>query len=435
MTVIRRETRRAAGAAEHAAAPPSFEDLPGRPAEAPADAVAGRAEARERGAGGIRDLIGLVPRGGPAILNVSVTNICNATCDFCNFAHDKGFVTDRRWLDAARFAAMLAHMRREAGVRFVTFMGGEPLLHPRLLEMAREATAQGVQPTLVTNGWLLPPKVEALADAGVSTLFISIDSPDPAVHERNRGLRGVCARIRAANERLHARGVTPIASVAMTRLVTDYEALARFLVELGFAAVTFSYPRRAQLASSSLAWSEESDLVDMTREETLAAFDGVERARAIIPVHNPRAGIADMRRRLTGRGERFACHAGYKYFYLDWNYDLWRCEDWKAPIGPVMEFTPEKMMRDHCQACTTDCYRDASIMLHFAVALGDAFARLKEGRIGAAAAALADRRNLASLGAVIGHGRRLKGLAGITATGAGDHDAAAPARVPPAGRR
>jgi MoaA/NifB/PqqE/SkfB family radical SAM enzyme len=368
-----------------------------------------------RPGGGLADLLRLVPKGGPAILNASVTNMCNATCDFCNFAHDKGFVTDRRWLDAARFTEALAHMREQAGVRFVTFMGGEPLLHPRIVEMARTASGMGVQPTLVTNGWLLPPKVDALADAGLTTLFVSIDAPDADVHERNRGLKGVCARIAQANERLAAHGVTPIASVAMTRLVTDYEALARFLVSLGFAAVTFSYPRKAALGSSSLVWSEDSALVDMGLPELLAAFEGVEKARAIIPVHNPRAAIADMRRRLTGQGERFVCHAGYKYFYLDWSYDLWRCEDWREPIGPVWDFTPARMVRDGCQACTTDCYRDASIMLHFAVALGDSFARLREGRLGAAAAALADRRNLGSLGAVIGHGRRLKGLAGARA--------------------
>ena len=79
-----------------------------------------------------------MPRGGPAICNVSVTNVCNATCDFCNFAHDKGFVTHRNWLDADRFAAALALLRERASVRFVTFMGGEPLLHPRIVEMAQD---------------------------------------------------------------------------------------------------------------------------------------------------------------------------------------------------------------------------------------------------------------------------------------------------------
>ena len=80
---------------------------------------------------GLMDLLSLVPSGGPAILNASVTNLCNATCDFCNFAHDKGFVTDRRSMDATRFAESLALMKAQANVRFVTFMGGEPLLHQR----------------------------------------------------------------------------------------------------------------------------------------------------------------------------------------------------------------------------------------------------------------------------------------------------------------
>jgi MoaA/NifB/PqqE/SkfB family radical SAM enzyme len=359
------------------------------------------------------DLLRLVPSGGPAICNVSVTNACNATCNFCNFAHDKGFVTHRKWLDADRFAEALSILREKGGVRFVTFMGGEPLLHPRIAEMARAASALGVQPTFVTNGWLLPGKLDAMADTGVTTVFISIDSEDVAAHEKNRGLKGVCERIRGANERLAGRGITPIASVAMSRLVGDYPALGRFLRELGFGAVTFSYPRKAPLGSSSLVWSEDSDLVDLSPGELLAAFDQVDAVRDIIPVHNPRASIADMRRRLRGEAERFHCLAGYKYFYLDWNYDLWRCEDWKAPMCPVWEFEPAKRVRDGCQACTTDCYRDASVMLHFAVALGDAFARLSEGRPVAAASALADGRNAASLGAVIAHGSRLGRLAGV----------------------
>ena len=362
---------------------------------------------------GVLDLLRLVPRGGPAICNVSVTNACNATCDFCNFAHDKGFVTHRKWLDADRFAAALSLLRERAGVRFVTFMGGEPLLHPRIVEMAQAAADMGVQPTLVTNGWLLPGKLDALAETGITTLFISIDAAEPAVHERNRGLRGVCERIRGANARAAERGIMPIASVAMSRLVTDYTALAGFLRELGFAAVTFSYPRKAPLGSSSLVWSEDSDLMDLSPAELLAAFDAVDEVRRIIPVQNPRASIADVRRRLRGEAERFHCLAGYKYFYLDWNYDLWRCENWREPLCPVWEFEPGKAVRDGCQACTTDCYRDASVMLHFAVALGDAFARLSEGRLAAAAAALADRRNTTSLGAVAGHGSRVARLAGL----------------------
>ena len=49
----------------------------------------------------------------------------------------------------------------------------------------------------------------------------------------------------------------------------------------------------------------------------------------------------------------------------------------------------------------TDCYRDTSVMLHFAVSLGDAIDRLGEGRVLAALKALADGRNLDSINAVV----------------------------------
>lgn len=361
---------------------------------------------------GFGNLVRLMARGGPAVCNVSVTNVCNATCGFCNFAHDKGFVTDRRWLDADRLEAALGILRERGDVRYVTFMGGEPLLHPRIAEMAATALRLGLQPALVTNGWRLPAQLDQLAGAGIRTLFVSIDSPDAAVHERNRGLKGVCTRIAEANRRMPALGITPIASVAMSKLIDDYEALGRFLVELGFAAVTFSYPRRSALGSSSLVWSEDSDLVDLTPERLMTAFEQVNALRQTLPVHNPRASVADMQRRLRGEPERFACFGGYKYFYMDWNYDLWRCEAWDEPICPVWEFDATRTVRDGCQACTTDCYRDASVMLHFAVSLGDAAEGVRRGRPGAALAALTDRRNLTALGAILENGSRLSRLAG-----------------------
>ncbi len=70
----------------------------------------------------------------------------------------------------------------------------------------------------------VPGKLDALGDAGIRTVFISIDAPDAPTHEANRGLKGVFGRIREANARMRARGMTPIASVAMTRLVGDYRA-------------------------------------------------------------------------------------------------------------------------------------------------------------------------------------------------------------------
>jgi hypothetical protein len=121
--------------------------------------------------------------------------------------------------------------------------------------------------------------------------------------------------------------------------------------------------------------------------------------------------VADMKRHLRGEPERFGCYGGYKSFYLDWNFDLWRCDAWDKRLCSIWEFADTSFVRDGCTACMADCYRDSSVMLHFAVSLGDAIDRLGEGRVLAALRTLADRRNLTSLAAVTGNVSVLSRLA------------------------
>jgi hypothetical protein len=118
-----------------------------------------------------------------------------------------------------------------------------------------------------------------------------------------------------------------------------------------------------------------------------------------------------MKRHLRGEAERFVCYGGYKSFYMDWNYDMWRCDAWNKRMCSVWEFTDVPLIRDGCTACIADCYRDSSVMLHFAVSLGDAIDRAREGRVLSALKALWDSRNASSLGAVTENAHILSQLA------------------------
>jgi hypothetical protein len=118
-----------------------------------------------------------------------------------------------------------------------------------------------------------------------------------------------------------------------------------------------------------------------------------------------------MKRHLRSEPERFVCYAGYKSFYMDWNYDMWRCDAWKERLCPIWDFETAPHIRDGCTACIADCYRDSSVMLHFVVSLGDAIDQLAAGRIIVALKTLADRRNFVSLGAVIENAAVLSRLA------------------------
>ena len=101
-----------------------------------------------------RSKLGLLLDGGPGFAQIAITNICNARCDFCNFAVGKLQKPDFRsaTLAGVRDAADILFDR---GIRYLTFTGGEPMAHPDLLDMLAHAAAKGMNPVLVTNGSLL----------------------------------------------------------------------------------------------------------------------------------------------------------------------------------------------------------------------------------------------------------------------------------------
>ena len=81
---------------------------------------------------------------------------------------------------------------RALGVIEIIFSGGEPLLRPDMIELVRHASDLGLLTRLNTNGLLLNREtVSALKEAGVSLCAVSVDSADPAEHDRLRGMPGL----------------------------------------------------------------------------------------------------------------------------------------------------------------------------------------------------------------------------------------------------
>ncbi|HTH59499.1 MAG TPA: radical SAM protein [Paraburkholderia sp.] len=306
----------------------------------------------------------------PAVCDVSVTNVCNAACDFCGFSRDRKLAGPRRYLELEAFRRALPVMRRRR-IRYLTFQGGEPLVHPQIVSLVASATQAGMQCGLITNGWFLGRYVEPLAKAGLSRLLISIDSAEMAAHELNRGLSGLGARIRDGVAAARALGVPVCASVTVSRLVR-YDALPDALAALGFDCVSFSYPRRAPFGSTSLVYDEDSSLIDLSQDELIDALHQIASMKKRFRVLDPGAALAEVERFVRGEAQRVPCIGGFKYFYVDWNLDIWRCEAWHEPMGSVFDLDSIPDRREPCNACMMSCYRHASVLMHGAICVTDA---------------------------------------------------------------
>jgi MoaA/NifB/PqqE/SkfB family radical SAM enzyme len=325
----------------------------------------------------------------PAVCDVSVTNVCNAACDFCGFSRDKNLAGPRRYLDPDEFARALPILRRRR-IRYMTLQGGEPLVHPKIEALVASATKAGIDCGLITNGWFLPRHIKELAAAGLKRLLISIDSADMSEHEHNRGLRGLEARIREGIAQAHAFGIPVCATVTVSRLVR-YVSLPETLNRLGFDAVTFSYPRREAFGSTSLVYDETSTLVDLSREELLEALSAIARLKKRFRVMDPSAALAEVARFVRGQKQLIPCIGGSKYFYIDWNLDVWRCEAWPEPMGSVFDLDRLPDQREPCNDCMVGCYRHASVLMHGAIAVTDSVYALGRGELRAAVGTLFQR--------------------------------------------
>ncbi len=127
-------------------------------------------------------------------LRLSVIDACNFRCGYCMPA-DR--IPDDHGLDATgrlSFDEIETLVRGfvAVGVRKLRLTGGEPLLRKRLPELvARLARiAQLEDLAMTTNAVLLPAHAQALHDAGLRRITVSLDALDPQVFHAMSGGRG-----------------------------------------------------------------------------------------------------------------------------------------------------------------------------------------------------------------------------------------------------
>jgi MoaA/NifB/PqqE/SkfB family radical SAM enzyme len=383
---------------------------PTAPAPTPAgSAVSSTPVVRPR-SGPLKLVRDVLDHGGPGYLQFAITNICNAKCDFCGFAVDR-FDPKQRKSVTLQEARDVIDISVKNHIGYLLFVGGEPLVHKDLRAMTRYAAERGVHPMVCTNGSLWTDQnMRGLAADGLSSVIMSIDAHEVAKHEKNRGLPEVCRKIKHANEVFGELVVQTTASVTASKLIDDYDKLPAFLTELGFRSCTFSYPLTA-LGSSYLSFSN-STLVNYKTEELVQVFEKIKQMKkhSGFPVVNPTESLNEMQRHLRGEKERFGCLGGPKYFYLDWNLNLYRCHFWETPMCSIYDFDETKLIRDGCTRCMIDCYRDPSVLQLVAVNASDAWQALRRGRPLQAARHVLDRRNLTSLRAIWADRKWIRGV-------------------------
>jgi len=164
-------------------------------------------------------------------LRISLLDRCNFRCPYCmpeaKFHKDYQFLDRHQRLshdEIFRIAAIAVGL----GVSKLRLTGGEPLLDKKVAGLiAQLSELQGVDDlALTTNGVLLAPVAQALADAGLQRVTISLDSMDEDVFSYMSGNRGELSKVLKGIEAAEQAGLSPIKiNVVVQRGINDHTVL------------------------------------------------------------------------------------------------------------------------------------------------------------------------------------------------------------------
>jgi len=171
-------------------------------------------------------------------LRVSLTDRCNLRCSYCMPAEGLDWLPDDTTLTDDEVVRLVRIGVERLGILEVRFTGGEPLIRRGLVDIVRRTTSLVPRPetSLTTNALGLVRTAQALADAGLDRVNVSLDTVRrEQFHEitRRDRLDDVIEGLEAAK----TAGLGPVkVNAVLLRGINDDQApeLLRWCIERGY---------------------------------------------------------------------------------------------------------------------------------------------------------------------------------------------------------
>ncbi|MCM8826804.1 MAG: radical SAM protein [Candidatus Omnitrophica bacterium] len=125
---------------------------------------------------------------------ISLTFRCQFKCEHCGVVYYQK--KDISELTTEEIKGKILDRLKDCGIEVAYFFGGEPTLHPDLIELVRYATQKSLYTRFDTNGFKLADRdyVVQLKEAGIKFILISIDSANADDHDAFRKVKGAWVR-------------------------------------------------------------------------------------------------------------------------------------------------------------------------------------------------------------------------------------------------
>jgi len=205
----------------------------------------------------------------------NMTQRCNLKCVHC-YARSEDISYDNE-LNHEQCLAMIDDLA-QFGVPVLLFSGGEPLVHPRLIEYAQYAVSKGMRAVISTNGTLITKeKARKLKEIGLSYVGISLDGMEET-HDKFRGVKGTFKKAMEAIENCQEAGIkVGLRFTINKRNVNDLPGIFDLLEKKNIPRACFYHlvysGRGSEIAKEDLSHEETRKVLDLIMARTKDLHD------------------------------------------------------------------------------------------------------------------------------------------------------------------
>jgi len=274
----------------------------------------------------------------PVLSEVALTWRCNVKCLFCYASctciSETDEESDLEELSTENVKAVLDIIRNEAEVPSVSFTGGEPLLRPDLEELVAYASGTlNMRVNLITNGTLIDEKTAAsLKAAGLASAQVSIESPDPDVHDSIVGVKNAFQSSVSGLKALKKAGVSVHPHATLCRMNIDtLQRMPQFAKSLGvdrFSLNMIIPTGRGVAEELAVKYSEIEDIVlDIQKQAESQSIRFMWYSPTPLCLFNP------VSHDLGNKG----CSACEGLLSVDPYGRILPCSSWKEPLGNLLQ--------------------------------------------------------------------------------------------------
>ena len=287
----------------------------------------------------------------------ALTSRCNCKCEMCDMHRREPESISLS--DAKKILDFL-----EKNHFLVVYMtGGEPTLHPNVVEIVKYANDLGLITTMTTNGAVNKRTLMDLKNAGLYLISVSLDHWDPIVCEKIRKHKDIMAKQIGTLKYLKEIGLRTYALSFLNPILIEdgVEKLVDYVTNVLGVPFGFCYPTKSDVNTYNLGGtlSQEASSTKLRKcIETIYTLKKNGREIANLFTY-----IEDIKNFLEKKNPNFYCKGGEDVIYIDWFGDVYPCFLKGQNLFNILNVEDTSFLKNFkCNDCLVNCFREPSLL-------------------------------------------------------------------------